>query len=61
LIAEWRINGKGLPAIAAPSTNGAIAINALILRYMDFAGTYYVKHGQDQDLADVAAENHALR
>jgi len=37
LIAEWRVNGKEVAAIASPLPNGALAINDLVLRYLDFA------------------------
>jgi hypothetical protein len=46
LIAEWQANGKNLAAIATPSENGDLSVNALILRYLDFATSYYVKHGK---------------
>ena len=46
LIAEWQANGKNLAAIATPSENGDLSVNALILRYLDFSTSYYVKHGK---------------
>ena len=46
LIAESQANGKNLPAITTPSQNGDLSVNALILRYLGFATSYYVKHGK---------------
>ena len=46
LIAQWRVTGNDLPAGVVPSPNGGLTVNALILRYLDFATGYYVKNGQ---------------
>ncbi|MGA2254427.1 MAG: site-specific integrase [Thermoguttaceae bacterium] len=46
LIAVWKANGQDLSALTSPSPNGDITINALILRYLDFASGYYVKNGE---------------
>jgi len=46
LIAQWQVNGKDLAAITVPSANGEVTVNAVILRYLDFAEGYYVKHGK---------------
>ncbi len=47
LIAHWKVDeGKDRGAAASASTNGELTVNALILRYLDFASGYYVKHGR---------------
>jgi hypothetical protein len=35
LIAQWQANGKDLATIAAPTDNGELCVNGLILRYLD--------------------------
>ncbi len=46
LIAEWQANGKEVAAIASPPVVEELTLNALILRYLDYAEGYYVKHGK---------------
>ena len=47
LIARWKVDGgKDLGANVSAPANGELTVNALILRYLDFATGYYVKHGQ---------------
>jgi hypothetical protein len=47
LIAHWKVNGgKDLAVSASPPKDGKFTVNALILRYLDYASGYYVKNGQ---------------
>jgi integrase len=46
LIAQWQANGKEPASTIAPCQNGGATVNDLILRYLGFATTYYVKHGK---------------
>ena len=44
LLMQWRAsNGQPTP-LAIPSSNGVVTVNAVILQYLSFAETYYVKH-----------------
>jgi hypothetical protein len=46
LIAEWKTNRNAIAGGTAPPTNCAVTVNLLVLKYLDWAETYYVKHGQ---------------
>jgi Transposase DDE domain len=46
LIAEWRADGGQPTTPMAPTANGDVTVNEVILRYLDFAAGYYVKHGK---------------
>jgi integrase len=45
LIAEWLSNGRTLP-VAAAGAGSDLTINELLLAYLKFAETYYVKNGK---------------
>jgi integrase len=45
LIAEWLSNGRTL-LVAASGTDSDLTINELLLAYLKFAETYYVKNGK---------------
>jgi hypothetical protein len=46
LIAEWQANGKSLAVVTTPSKNRELSVNDLILWYLNFSTSYYVKHGK---------------
>jgi hypothetical protein len=46
LIAEWKANGSTTLSDVSPPADGDVTINLLVLRFLEWAETYYVKHGQ---------------
>jgi integrase len=46
LIAEWKANGSTTLSIEGPPADGDVTINLLVLRFLEWAEAYYVKHGQ---------------
>ena len=45
LIAGRQVGSQVLAPVALPSAAARLSINELILRYLEFATAYYVKHG----------------
>lgn len=45
LLAEWLVNGRRLPSPASPGGSD-ITVNELLVAYLAFADSYYVKHGK---------------
>ena len=46
LIAQWKVNGKDLEIAPQSSKNWDLTINDILLRYLEHASKYYVKHGK---------------
>jgi integrase len=46
LIAQWQVNGQSSGPLAEAIKTSDLSINDLILRYLDFAPGYYLKHGK---------------
>jgi integrase len=46
LIAELKANGNMHSAVIDTPDSGVLTINLLVLKYLDWVETYYVKHGQ---------------
>ena len=61
LIAEWLANGRTIPRRLAG--NGSdISVNELLLKYLDYAGTYYVKNGKPtSELGNIRLSFRCLR
>ncbi len=45
IVAEWLTNGRRLQPDASP-TGSDMTVNELLLAYLGFADSYYVKHGK---------------
>jgi len=45
LIAEWKADGKDTSSGTTFHDNGDLTVNLLVLKYLVWAETYYVKHG----------------
>ena len=46
LIAEWKANRRGKSGVSYPPETGVLTVNLLVLKYLDWVETYYVKHGK---------------
>lgn len=46
LIAQWQMNGQTPHPSILPAKVSELSVNELILRYLEFATGYYVKHGK---------------
>src|SRR5262245_15267089 len=46
LIAEWQMNGRRLPVPKGQAPQNTLVVNEVILQYLTFAATYYVKNGK---------------